>query len=80
MRYGIARKPTPRLPSGRAIGHPKMFETREAGEAWLARKAAEGWSWANDMHVVETDGSIGVEFPPSQASGDRKAGANGGDR
>ena len=63
MRYGIARKPTERIPSGRTIGHPQMFDTREAAQKWLDGKAVEGWNWAADMHVVETDGTIKAEFP-----------------
>jgi hypothetical protein len=55
MRFGIAYKP------GRTIASPEMFDTREQAEEWLRRKAAE-YPVYLDMHVVETDGSIGVSF------------------
>jgi hypothetical protein len=63
MPFAIARKPTDRMPTGRAIGRPNIFETREAAQKYLDSKRE--WDWYADMHVIETDGEIKVAYPPA---------------
>lgn len=60
--FAIARKATERMPSGRACGYPGSFSTREQAQSFLDAKKADGWNWADDMHVIETDGSIQVAY------------------
>jgi hypothetical protein len=57
MSFAIAWKP------GRACGYGSGYATREEAQRILDGKRAAGWAWAEQMHVIETSGGIGAEFP-----------------
>ena len=58
MSYAIARKPTELMPSGKACGYGGVYPTREIAQAVLAAKKSEGWNWADEMQVIETNSEI----------------------
>lgn len=58
--FVIARRPTKREPTGRVCGYGGLYNTREEAQKLLDSKKEAGYDWADDMHVVETSGDIGV--------------------